>query len=108
MMTAAPVDLSLAGRYVVMEGRWMPDTMCSPFSFGRTTSSGILPAAFLLSEPGAPFGQRRITWGSAAPAPAQNANQHIARQTPFRTRFVACKVGLLISSQCEPALTLKS
>ena len=60
---ARPVALSLAGRYGVMLGLWMPETLNSPLAEVVTTSVVGLP-----SDPGAPPGQSGISAGrSAAP-----------------------------------------
>src|SRR5882762_773811 len=60
-MTAQPVALSAVGRYGVRLGLWMLERTCSPLSAMRTFVSPVLP-----SEPGAPFGQRRISLGNSA------------------------------------------
>src|SRR5580704_18179655 len=61
MTTAAPVAVSLEGRYTITEGRWMLEVTCSPCGVMRTASGAVFP-----SDPGAPLGQRKTTGGSSA------------------------------------------
>src|SRR5215472_14250450 len=74
MTTAAPEAFSFAGRNTPMDGRWTFAVTCSPCGVVRTVSSPVLP-----SDPGAPFGQRTIHWGSAALAMKADMNSAQAK-----------------------------
>src|SRR5947199_6988878 len=79
---AVRVAFSLAGRYGVSEGLWTLQTEISPLALVLTTSFSVRP-----SEPGAPFGQRGISFGnSAARRPAGRSNE--ARRVFCNARMV--------------------